>query len=72
MQTARSPMHSMHHISKKMPSSSIAAYSSLLPFEFNTPNNPNNPENVDTQSMRGYYNSIKTTQRAGGWIAGMQ
>ncbi|MDF3737329.1 hypothetical protein, partial [Enterobacter hormaechei] len=53
----------------KISSSSIAAYTSLLPFAFN---NPNNPKIIDTRLARGYYNPIKTTQRAGGWIAGMQ
>nr|DAV36092.1 MAG TPA: hypothetical protein [Caudoviricetes sp.] len=33
---------------------------------------PITPKNIDTTSPKGYYNPIKTIQRAGGWIAGMQ
>jgi len=34
--------------------------------------NPYNPISLDALTIWGYYNSIKTTQRTGGWIAGMQ
>lgn len=47
-----------------------AASNALLPNSYSI--TPITPKNIDATQTQGYYNPIKTTQRAGGWIAGMQ